>query len=98
MSEAQEPSKADEGQSRLTVGLGIKYCHMHGKHNCQTCIDGWVDAGIEQDKIEIRRLRGALKDIVIKAERQRVFSGGNYGAQNFYVGQIYEIAKHALDA
>jgi len=72
----EESSKTDEGQSRLSVGLGMKYCHMHGKYNCQTCIDGWVDAGIEQDKKKIERLNAEIVRLRRELADAREMIGG----------------------
>jgi hypothetical protein len=49
------------GASVLTAGLGVGYCHEHGKHRCQVCIDELVAIGIQGDKDRIKVLENALR-------------------------------------
>lgn len=66
------------------IGLNpVRYCHIHGKHNCQDCIDYWVSEGIQADKEliavqakEIEKLKSSIKDYQDAcAQKQEIIDG-----------------------
>ena len=53
--------------------MAQEYCHKHGNHNCQNCMDDWLDAGIEADKnrtldaiIEIKLAHAGLSGLLLR--------------------------------
>ena len=50
----------------------MTYCHKHGRHNCQVCIDELVSIGIQADKDRIAELEARIAELEPDAERYRI--------------------------
>lgn len=49
----------------------MTYCHKHGRHNCQACIDELVSLGIQADKDRIAELEAKVAELEPDAMRYR---------------------------
>lgn len=50
----------------------MTYCHKHGRHNCQECIDALVSLGIHADKDRIAELEARVAELEKDADRLRI--------------------------